>query len=796
MVFSSVTLRFVSLFALALLGLEAFRIPKEVLNQDFSRIYYSREENLIWQTEAKNGSFREWSAFSTFPEHLVRAIILSEDKRFYSHPGFDPIAIGRAARDSWEAGRIVGGGSTIPQQLARIIHPEWRKLWSPIRKVLEIFYSVRLVYSLDRKDILEGYLNSVAVKSWMEGFPIAARVYFQKNHRFLSEEESIGLVVLIQNPSQKSEEFRIRFRRLAEKMNYTDPIDWSYLEDHLFHKYSPNLRSSEIGSENYHFTRWLTKAFPNQKGSILTTLSSELNRAVYSIVISELEILARYNATNASVIVWEKDAQSPNTLRLVSMIGSKNFFDWDAGQVNGVLAYRDAGSILKPFLYGACIDRGLFTVNSILRDEEFAIKQISESGSHMELFYPRNADLTYWGDLTLAEALANSRNIPAYKAIDKLGPTEFRRYLEQLEMRHLDHPTEHYGHGLAMGTGGVSLFQITHAYGSFLFSGILPHLNLGKNNLQISQSSDLQISPTDEELGKLEIRFGRRVLGSETASEIRSILSSKELRRTAFGERGFLDFPYPIGVKTGTSKDYTNSWTIGFSDRYVVGVWVGNFSGRKMEKVSGNWGAGRIFQSVMRYLNESNPSQDLSSDLISSTSVCRKTGLLPGNTCPLVRLHMRKTHFPKEICSVHNGGVKNEEPLVIGSQENSGLQVRYGGHPKSQMNSNSSFDARAGSNPDIHSSLSEMPRIKSPMDNQVFFISEKIPLSAQEIPLILEFIGKKEDRLRVIWNGSKDLVIGLDGRSRVPVHLGQNRIELKDGSNLIQSVQFEVKVKH
>ncbi|MCG9874871.1 MAG: transglycosylase domain-containing protein [Leptospiraceae bacterium] len=724
--------KWISFFALIFVSISLFIfslrvfLTEDLLKENISTLYYSQEENLLFHQSSDLGKFREWNQIENFPEYLINAVIASEDKRYYYHPGIDPLSLVRILKHFLTTGRVIGGGSTITQQLSRILNPSWRGDHTIIRKCKEVLFSLAINLRYTKKSILEAYLNSVSIRNNSEGFSIAAKRYFGKNIKYLSKEESIGLVVLMRNNYPSEESFHRRVQELSQSLGNKEEVNLGYLESRLLFKNPSSLRNEEIGAENYHFTEWMKHQFPNFKGNILSTISSELNRTIYEIVLSELRVLERYKASNASVVVFEIDPKDKTKIKLVSMIGSRNFFDYDAGQVNGSIAYRDAGSILKPFLYAHAIDLGLFKPNSILEDKEFRIH--SENPS--EIFIPKNADLKFWGDLTLAEALANSRNIPAYRTIDAIGTLEFRKFLEKLGFDHLNRSTEYYGHGLAMGTGGASLFNVTYAYSAFVLDGNLPIIEIG-----------------NQEKTKLTVNKVKRVISSETAEEISGILRDSDLRKKAFSDRGFLNFPYTIGLKTGTSKDFRNSWTIGFSDRYIVGTWVGNFSGGSMENVTGNWGAGRIFQSIMRHLVSTSAVAQNQYYHTESISVCRKTGMRASETCPMISIKMRKSFHPSEICEFHQDH-----------------------------------------------KISKSLEIISPSNGQVFYLSNKLPLDSQKIPIQFRNLSGS-DSYQILLDESTNINVRQNSKLGINLSKGRHKIEIKNKDSVLQKVEFTVQFK-
>jgi penicillin-binding protein 1C len=468
-------------------------------------------------------------------------------------------------------------------------------------------------------------------------------------------------------------------------------------------------------SESKHFLNWIKTILSNKEDEFTSHLSSDFNSRLNLIVNSELMGLQKWNVSNASLIVFKVDSQKKGKIRLVGMIGSKNFYEDGNGQVNGSLAFRDAGSTLKPLLYAYGIEKGLFSINSIVNDEKKVFPDYDGSS-----YLPRNADLNYWGQLTLAEALANSRNIPAVEAITKISVVEFLKFLHRSGFQHLKETPHHYGPGLALGAGGASLFQLTRAYGTFVSEGILPEVELGESN-------------------RTSVTYGKqqRLFSKETAEEIKSVLSDKNLRQRAFGKRSYLDFPFPVSIKTGTSKDYRNSWAIGFNEDYIVGAWVGNFSGEKTMDVSGSFGAGRIVQNTFRFLVGKSQKTQLSFTSTEPKAICKLTGKIANSTCHSISLRVGKQK-KMDTCSGHS------------TAEN---------------------------------------RFLSPTSGQVYLLHPGSDLSKQEIPIRI-FGSVKNSKL--IWNEKQSFDLPTSGEMRLPIVRGKHKLELFEENKKTSIVHFEV----
>ncbi|MCW7502800.1 transglycosylase domain-containing protein [Leptospira paudalimensis] len=686
----------------------------------------SKDGKLIGRTQNHTLSKQDWVPITEYPKFVSEIVCIAEDKRFFSHHGIDPFAIINSLYSFFITKQNRGGGSTITMQLVRIYHPNIRSYPIIIRKSFEVLEALRFELWLTKQQILEAYLNSVSIHSNSVGFPSASLTLFEKNVRFLSLDETVYLTILIRKNVSNEDEIKFRYNQLRVKIPFSIPIlnDPNELVQTKLQKKMQNYDDSFTG-ENQHFLNWIRSLHLDPKEEMVSTISSELNAEIHSIVNSEINVLKKWNVNNASAIILEKESNQNSALSLVAMIGSKNFFEDGNGMVNGTIAFRDAGSTLKPLLYALAIDQNIYSINSILVDEKY-----SYSLGTGENYLPRNADLRYWGNLTLAEALANSRNIPAVTTIQLVGVPNFYRFLKLAGFENLKQSPSFYGPGLALGTGGASLLQLSRVYGAFMLGGILPKIKIGSIN------------------GK-SIFYGEShpLVSEETAEEIKFILNDSKLRQKAFGKRSYLNYPFPVSVKTGTSKDYRNSWTIAFNDRYVVGAWVGNFSGEKTMDVSGSFGAGRIVQNIFRLLMKEKDKKQYAPKLTEVRSICKISGKLANSNCPSVVLNVRKKITNLHPCEeLHN----NKDSSIVG------VGFVY------------------------------------PGQSQVFLYHPGFEREKQNIPIrIREYQTLKDPKL--IWNQTIQVKLSGTGEGNVSIQRGKHSLELFDGPEIKANVQFEVK---
>jgi penicillin-binding protein 1C len=706
-----------------------FPISGDIFQKNSSRVFYSNEGNRLNSDLSKDGNYQEWVNISEMPEHLIETVIANEDKRFYYHAGIDPIAIIRSIYFNIKSNHIVSGASTITQQVARTTYSEFLPANPYIRKILELFLAIKLELWFKKSTILEAYINTAPIKNNWIGFPSASRKIFNKNIKFITKDESIGLTLLLRKNKTNQKEFTKRYNLLKISSDPNNNNDLKYLIEKIFPE---NLHSSEpFLPETKHYESWVNYKFPNITGKIKTTLSSELNHKITKIIRKELGILEKDAASNASVIVL-KLPEKDGSIELKAMVGSRDFEEAETGQVNGSSANRNAGSTLKPFIYALGFDLNAFTPATIFKDEEFSISVSSGEG----VYSPKNTDLSYWGDLTVAESLANSRNIPAVKALLAIGVNEFYNFLKDVGFSGMKMKVEHYGPSLALGAGGTTLLELCHAYSIFPNKGFLLPLRIGYNN--------------DKEL---ILGNKNKFIKEETAEQIISILMDKNIRRRSFGERNFLDFPYSVAAKTGTSKDYKDSWAIGFTDKYVVGAWVGNFSGKKMNKISGVWGAGRIFHQVIRLVTDNDSTEFKVNTKLEKQNICRKTGKIAGDKCSKLELYLTNAQIPKEICDRNH---------------NTTLAVNY--------------------------NQKKFPKILFPVLSQVFLLDPNIPLTKQSIPIKVDIPNIAQSKKYFLQIDNSNITeLKSNYRTAKTFDRGEHTIRIMESEKELDKVKFIVK---
>lgn len=515
-----------------------------------------------------------WIPLSEIAPELVNAVLMAEDRRFRWHLGVDPLAAGRAAYQNWRAGRIVSGASTLTQQLLRTFEPDSARGWSA--KLQDLYWAWRCELRWSKDDLLEAYLNRVAMGPGLYGVEEAARAYFGKSARSVSLAESLLLAVLIRSPSgfdPWSEHGQKELRRWTDQLlSRLQQEGWVSSESaERARRESWQFQDSPPPFLAPHFCDLVLSRWPDLRGRQATSLDLELQQQIEGMVSNHLRLLAERQVDNAAVLVAEVESGE-----VLALVGSADYHRAGDGQHNAALSLRQPGSTLKPFTYARLLEK-VGHAGYLLPD--LPIYDARTGGG----FLPDNYDGRFRGPVSVRAALASSWNVPAVKALEEVGVETLLLTLRHLGLEDLTRPPGHYGLGLTLGDGSASLWQLLHAYRALARQGLAGPLSLRHP----------QSEPT-----------GQRVLPAEASQLITDILADRTARLPGFGSPNVLEFSFPVAVKTGTSKGYRDNWCLGYTPRHVVGVWVGNSDGRPMQGVSGISGAGPLFRDVMLALGD------------------------------------------------------------------------------------------------------------------------------------------------------------------------------------------------
>jgi penicillin-binding protein 1C len=515
------------------------------------------------------------------PPLLVAATLAAEDRRFWAHPGVDPIAMARALRQNVSEGRVVEGGSTITQQVAKLLlNRRVPKRSRGVReKIREAVLALRLEHRFDKRDVLALYLNLAAYGNQAVGAGKASRAYFAAEPSMLTPAQAAFLAGLPQRPSgynpfRHRDQAIARQRTVLRRMQAAGALSAGQAREAR----DERLRFARTASPFLapHFVEMvMAAAGENPPPRIETTLDAGLQSDVVGIIRSHRQALERHGAANVAVVVLDNASGA-----WLAWEGSGDYSDAEhGGAINGPVTPRQPGSALKPLTYALAFESG-FTPASVLADVPSHFPT-AEAGV---LYSPRNYDGRYRGPLLARRALAGSENVPAVVLASELGVPSLQRFLTRAGLSTFDRTPSYYGLGLTLGNAEVRLDELVTAYATFARGGewLEPTWSLAKG---------ATVPAAD--------RVRRTLISPLTAYWISDVLADDSAREYIFGRGSSLEFPFPVAVKTGTSQAYHDNWTVGYTRDVTVGVWVGNFDRTPLKSSTGVTGAAPIFHAVM-----------------------------------------------------------------------------------------------------------------------------------------------------------------------------------------------------
>lgn len=530
----------------------------------------------------------EWNIHKTralheIPPFLKDAFVVAEDKRFYTHNGPDWLARVAALKSNLLALSSVRGASTITEQSVRMLHPRRRTIGS---RWLEGFEAGDLEKAFTKNEILEFYLNQVPYTANRRGIAQATQYYFDRDLSTLSQKEILALVVLVRAPSRMDlwkDTKRVEggIERLTDQMFRADKL--SKKQQRAIRKDKLELRAPHLSvaaSEFVGHVKSHEKAAHAGWPKIKTTLDTNLQTRVQKMLDRRIGFLKTKNVFNGAVLAVDHT----NGEILVWAVAGKDDADAPGKHYDAVTTPRQPGSALKPFLYAQALEKG-WTAATIIEDAPLV-----ESVGHGLHSY-QNYSRTFYGNVTLRQALGNSLNIPALKALQYVGAEAYLNRLRQFGFDGLSNHPIFYGDGIALGNGEVTLLEMVEAYSVLANQGLRRPLN-----------PFLEDDQTDPSI---------HVISPELASLMANILSDPNARALEFGAHSVLNFPVQTAVKTGTSSDYRDSWAVGFNHRYTVGIWMGNLDQQPTDGLTGSVGPALLLRGVFSELNKRHETRPL-----------------------------------------------------------------------------------------------------------------------------------------------------------------------------------------
>ncbi len=700
----------------------------------------------------------------------VRAAFLAaEDHRYDSHLGVSPTSMLRAAKQNLAAGRVVAGGSTISQQLARTLIPRERTFAG---KAQEALWALRLEAHLSKDELLTQYLNRIPFGNNTFGLEAAAQLYFGKRAEHLSLGQAALLASIPRGPTAY-DPYR-RPARVAERrawvLSRLEATGLATKEDVEVARAEPlDLANFRATFNAPHFVNYVAANLERwglQDAAVIeTTLDPRLQSQVEAQVAEEISRLSERRVGSAAAIVVDNE-----TGEVLAYVGSADFFDEAIqGQNDGIQMRRQPGSALKPFIYAEAFSRG-YTPATVIPDLDLSFN--APKGSYA----PKNYDRRLHGPVRAREALANSYNVPAVRVADDVGVGNSLAVLRRAGFDSLTAGAEHYGLGLALGNGEVSLWEAARAYAGLSRGGVTKPLFPIRRAWR-ADGSELRLRP--------ELK-PRRFADARAAALVTHILSDNAARARAFGLDNALRFDFPVAAKTGTSKGYSDNWTVGFTKERTVAVWAGNFDGTPMIQVSGITGAGPVFKRVMtKAMKGLTPLPLVDRSGLDAVGICPLSGGRAGPSCPaaMEELFSRGT-APQHDCAMHGELSASLTPelkqrcmkLAASQGRLVDLGLDFYDWAKNEGLSREPWLAAAclGNGGDDATA-----RVLNPVKGGEFLLLADLPLEDQAIPVRVR-AAPSQAPLAIYVDGARTLELQPPFTGRVPATQGAHVLEVRD----------------
>jgi 1A family penicillin-binding protein len=659
------------IFPLAVIGLVTFIYFEFFYNLPDPRILSQFPSKLTTQILDRHGNLlykiykdenRTLINLDTLPPHVKNAFLAAEDKDFYSHQGFSLPGLFRALYKNLFDDKLEGG-STITQQLIKNTILTSEKTLS--RKIKELILAIQAEHLFSKDKIFEMYLNQVGFGGPAYGIQEAARQYFDVDAKDLDLAQSAYLAGLTRAPSKYSPfgdhpELAIGRQQLVLRQMVTDGfISQDEIEKALQQKLT--FKSAKIEIKAPHFVMLIKNILVEQLGEnvvtqgglkVYTTLDSDLQDMAQKVVTEEIKKLHSFNVTNGSALIT-----NPHTGEILAMVGSKDYFNLNEnGQVNLTMALRQPGSAIKPLNYALSFENGKSPA-TIIED-----KPVSFHLPGQQSWAPKNYDGRFHGFVTFRQALASSYNIPSVLLLAQNGIDNFANFAKKMGITTWDNPSR-FGLSMALGSLEVRMVDLATAYSAFANQGIVTPLNSivriektdGKNLLLSSCPNPIKNSAVNSVANAEDNSCAvSRVISPTTAYLISDILSDNSARSPAFGANSILNITSAkVSVKTGTSNDLKDNWTIGYTKDFLVATWVGNNDNTPMSRVaSGITGASPIWTKIFNNILEKNPEPKTLTppDNLIKVAICTLTGTLTCAGCPTRTDYFVKGTEPTKAC--------------------------------------------------------------------------------------------------------------------------------------------------
>ena len=591
-------------------------------NVSFSRTYFDRNGRLLNIFLTTDDKYRLRASLSDFPVELIEAALLQEDKYFYGHIGINPMSMFRAGWETYVKKNRRVGASTITMQTVRLRYGIYTKNLGG--KIAQSFAAVFLEICLSKQEILEAYMNLVPCGSNIEGFPAAAWYYFGKDVKELSLTEILSLAVIPQNPVKRAP---VKGFISDEFLNARKTLYAAWVKEHP----KDILIEAEIDMSPYlvnsfprrllHFTEYLNMRPLPKDVRYKTTIDSSLQNICERELESYLVRNRSWGVYNGSVLLIDH-----TNMEVLAAIGSADYFsDEIRGQVNGFASKRSPGSALKPFIYALAIEQGIIHPQKMLKDTFVSFNE----------YTPDNFDGTFRGPVAAWYALTDSRNIPAVQLAREISSPDLYDFLKGADVSGLK-DKQHYGLSIVLGSADVTMLELASLYAALCNNGM-------KNDLRFFTGAN-------------EPRQGKRILSPAAAA-----ITLKMLERNPAPDevREGTARAVPVAYKTGTSIGFKDAWCAAVFDRFVICVWIGNFSGEGNSVFIGRRSAAPLGFNIIDSILAQIPGEKFLAPKplppeVKEVKVCAVSGDISNEDCPL----LTETLFipgvsPINSCRIH-----------------------------------------------------------------------------------------------------------------------------------------------
>jgi penicillin-binding protein 1C len=620
-----------SAVAVVLLVVYYFSLPRTLFNESYSTVIESAEGELLGARIANDGQWR-FPAQDSVPDKFKKCIVYFEDQYFYSHPGFNPMAMVNAVKQNHNAGRVVRGGSTLTQQVIRLSREGKKR--SYFEKLIELILATRLELRHCKDEILNLYAAHAPYGGNVVGLEMASWRYFGVQPHQLSWAETATLAVLpnapsLMYPGKNQEKLMAKRNRLLKKLFEEEVIDKATYELALQERLPQ--KPYNLPQAAPHLLQHIAKSSEGHR--IKTTVKHRLQDRVNEIAARYYNGYRQTEIHNLAIIVVDVE-----TRNILAYVGNSPADKAHQKDVDVITSPRSTGSILKPFLYASMLDQGELLPNTLIPDVPTQI------GGYM----PKNFENTFDGAVPAQRALARSLNIPSVLMLKDFGVHKFYDQLQHFKLRDINKHPNHYGLSLILGGAESNLWDLCRTYAGL--TSTLNHFTRSQAKYREKEFADLNWDSHythdfgKETFNKPEIGAGPIWLTYNAMKEVNRPEGDEAWR--------FYDSSLEIAWKTGTSFGSRDGWAIGTNSKYVVGVWVGNASGEGRPSLTGVGSAAPILFDVFNLLPRQKwfptPYNDLE-----EVEVCAKSGHLAGDNCPHVKQWVPVNRKQTSLCPYH-----------------------------------------------------------------------------------------------------------------------------------------------